>query len=526
MTILSMRELLQFPTGDNETDTVINGIHFNTTTLNHSNYTLYSNGTLSNGSSCWLTFDIYKPYLLSNGTFINGTSCYVPIKGLKTRGSVGIAFAALFAATLLSAIINLRKHGERLLPIEKRWTIVGRRSQWYWMIFLAICGVVSCFMSIDVDRDYLPQSAIVLQSFFYYLMIPVMLAVVWEAVRHWGSWQERQIVDRDNFAFFAATTRERQELYMPLVFYLFAFLSFFLYIPRSWSAIEKQRTFDQQEAVARPAATDARFKAGSIIGGICIFIICYSLGHSLYRYKWQAQARPSLVFLVTSVPLKFIIAITLASVSIAFNVASSFIWMISPLKYDGGAGYLYGLGYGPHLMIMTILNIFGYLDSNEDRELIKQRIQRGHASDAELGIEAGRRKPTWWRRLRPDFKGNIGNSYESRLRALTTEVGGGRPTQRNIEQRVEMGVIDTSRYRDSVDSQAPRNPDPFADEHRHSPDRNYQLTGSGSPESRIEPGLSTGHLQSSAASNFSQSSGETLVSQARHQQNVRSMLDV
>ncbi|DAA75046.1 TPA_exp: Uncharacterized protein A8136_2144 [Trichophyton benhamiae CBS 112371] len=524
MTILSMRELLQFPPGDNETDTLINGVHFNTTTLNYFNYTLYSNGTLSNGSKCWLTFDIYKPLLLSNGTFINGTSCYVPIKGLKARGSVGIAFAALFAATLFLSVISLRKHGERFLPLEKRWTVVGRRAQWYWMIFLTVCGVVSCFMSIDVDRDYLPQTAIILQSFFYYLMIPVMLAMVWEGVRHWGSWQERQVVDRDSSAFPAESTRERQELFLPLLFYLFAFLSFFLYVPRSWSAIEKQRTFEQQEAIAKQAATDTRFKAGNIIAGFCICIICYSLGHSLFRYKWQAQGQSSLISIVMTIPAKFIIVITLAGISVAFNIASSFIWQISPLKYDGNPGYLYGLGYGPPLVIVTILNIFAYLESNEDRELIRQRIQRGRANDTELGIEAGRRKPAWWRRLRPDFKGDVGNTYEARLRALTTEVGGGRPTQRNIEQRVEMGVIDTSRYRDSVDSQAQSNADPFTDDHRHHP--NPQSTGSEPTEAPVEPGPRTGRLHSSTASQFSQSSGETLVSQARNQPRVRSMLDV
>ncbi|KAK2857276.1 hypothetical protein FQN49_004862 [Arthroderma sp. PD_2] len=521
MTILSMRELLQFPTGDNETDTVINGIHFNTTTLNYFNYTLFSNGTLSNGSNCWLTFEIYKPHLLSNGTFINGTSCYVPINGLKTRGSVGIAFATLFAATILFTVVNLRKHGERLLPLEKRWTIVGRQSQWYWMIFLAVCGAVSCFMSIDVDRDYLPHSAIVLQSFFYYLMIPVTLATVWEGVRHWGSWQERQLIDRDNFAFPAATTRERQELYMPLVFYLFAFLSFFLYIPRSWSAIEKQRTFEQQEAVAKEAATDSRFKAGGMLAAVCIIITCYNLGHSLYRYKRQP--------LFSALPLKFVVVIILASVATAFNIASSFIWKISPLKYDGEAGYIFGLGYAPELLIIIVYNIFGYIESNEDRELIRQRIQRGHATDAELGIEAGKRKPAWWRRMRPDYKGPVGNDLESRLRALTTEVGGGRATQRNIEQRVEMGVMDTGRYRDSGDSETRRTTDPFTDDHQHSPDRNSQAishgNGDGFTDAGFEPRPRTDRLQSSAESNFTQSSGETLVTQTR-QQHVRSMLDV
>lgn len=186
MPLFQVRELLQFPTTpDNATDTVINGIHFNQTALYHFNYTLYSNGTLSNGSNCLLTFDNYQPHMLWNGTFINGTSCYAPIDPVKTRGQVGIAFATMFALTILFSLMNLRKHGRRFLPIHKKWNIVGRRWQWYWLLFLGACGTISCFMSIDVDRDYLLSLAMILQSVFYHMMLPVMLAAIWEGVRHW-----------------------------------------------------------------------------------------------------------------------------------------------------------------------------------------------------------------------------------------------------------------------------------------------------------------------------------------------------
>lgn len=186
MPLFQVRELLQFPeNGDNATDTVINNIHFNLTALNYFNYTLYSNGTLSNGSNCWLSFDMYQPSMLSNGTFINATSCYFPINGLEARGSVGIAFASMFGATVVFTLINLRKHGKTFLPLEKRWRAVGRRWQWYWMLFVAACGMISCFMSIDVDRSYLQGIALSLQSLFYYLLLPGLLAAVWEGVRHW-----------------------------------------------------------------------------------------------------------------------------------------------------------------------------------------------------------------------------------------------------------------------------------------------------------------------------------------------------
>jgi|SRR6266536_2062091 len=185
MPLLQLRELLPFPGGDNSTDVLINGIHFNRTALDHFNYTLYSNNTLSNNTKCYLIFSQYQPIMLSNGTFINGTSCYSPVNSIQQRGSIGLAFGALFAASIMFTLINLRKHGRRFLPHEKRWRVVGRRWQWYWCLFVAACGIVSGITGVDVDRDYLQSLAIILQGFFYCLMLPGMLAIVWESVRHW-----------------------------------------------------------------------------------------------------------------------------------------------------------------------------------------------------------------------------------------------------------------------------------------------------------------------------------------------------
>lgn len=82
-------------------------------------------------------------------------------------------------------LVNLKKHGQQFLREDRRFRLTGRRWQWYWMLFTAICGVVSCITSVDVDRDYLQDLAIVLQSFFYILMFLGLLAIVWEATRHW-----------------------------------------------------------------------------------------------------------------------------------------------------------------------------------------------------------------------------------------------------------------------------------------------------------------------------------------------------
>ena len=48
-----------------------------------------------------------------------------------------------------------------------------------------MCGTIASFMSVDVDRDHVQSAPLVIQSVFYSLLTPVMLAAVWEAVRNW-----------------------------------------------------------------------------------------------------------------------------------------------------------------------------------------------------------------------------------------------------------------------------------------------------------------------------------------------------
>jgi hypothetical protein len=185
MGLINVRDLLQFPTGDNSSDTIINGVHFNLTALNLHNYTIYSNGTISNASKCYLIFDNYKPYMFANGSFVNGTNCYAPYYGIKTRGATSIVFAVLFAASIVFTLVNLRKHGRLFIREDKRFRAIGRRWQWYWMCFVAACGIISCLTGVDVDRYYLQSIPIILQSFFFSLALPGTLAMVWEATRHW-----------------------------------------------------------------------------------------------------------------------------------------------------------------------------------------------------------------------------------------------------------------------------------------------------------------------------------------------------
>lgn len=118
----------------------------------------------------------------------------------------------------------LKKHGSTHIPIEKRFRLVSRRWQWYWFFATAAVGAISGLVSIDVDRDYVQGTALILQGFFYYLMLPTALASIWEMTRHWGSFCERQLVDPDPWYFPDHDRRSKIEFYLPLVFYLWAFL--------------------------------------------------------------------------------------------------------------------------------------------------------------------------------------------------------------------------------------------------------------------------------------------------------------
>lgn len=222
-------------------------------------------------------------------------------------------------------------------------------------------------------------------------------------------------------------------------------------IPRPWTAIQYQRSPEQANALARPSGTDARFKAGGVLAFLAWCTICYSLRHSIHHYKARNRGSwNSFRGLFHYCPLKFKLAIPLLLIKIGYAIASSLVWTISPLKFDGDAAWLYGLGSGPTLLIILIFEIWGFLEPNEDRALLKQRAERGRVADSELGI---RKKPSWWSK----WSGDQHWTNEQRLRALTTEIGGGQPTTRNMERNIELSYLSAEEQRILID-------DPFRDE--------------------------------------------------------------
>ncbi|KIY02725.1 uncharacterized protein Z520_01190 [Fonsecaea multimorphosa CBS 102226] len=382
--------------------TLITGVALNETALQFWHYTLYHNGTLSNGSHCFLAFGVHKPIVFANGTFTNTTSCYSPINPIGARGITGLVFGSLFALTILFSTINLRKHGRAYLPRERGWKPVGRRWPWYWTLIVAACGILGSFTAVDVDRDYIINTPMILQSFFLTLMVPVLLACVWEAVRSWSSFNHRQFQEAQSYTFSADTFHDRATFYLPLLFYAFDCLVFFMLIPRSWSFAQRQRSPAQALESARPAALDARFKAASILATACLGLVVFRLGYGSRTHK-------------TKIPVTLLLTIIAVALRTAYGLVGSWVWELSPYRRDLSVGLLYGLGYAPALFVLVFLNIHGYINENEDKLLIAQRASRGEelgegsaAAMQQSRQHHSRRPPSWWFRSRNRFVSTSG----------------------------------------------------------------------------------------------------------------------
>ena len=329
-----------------------------------------------------------------------------------------------------------------------------------------------------------------------------------------GSWQERQICDADPFSLPQNDARSRTEFYLPLIFYLFDWLLFFMAIPRSWSAIEKQRSPTQTLTVARPSALDARFKAGAFFAFAAWSVICYSLQHSIKHYVRRTNALVEPTVTIKNGLAKPLLGISISAVSVGYLVAGTWVWSISPLNATISNGWLFGLGYAPALFIIVIYNIFGHINANDDKALGMQRQRRERDSDRELGIDRMVQKPSWWSKMSGDHHNDL--SPEERLRHLTSEIGGGRATMRNIEDALEMKLLKDEL---SMTENRKRNHEGKATEGKPA----YFVRGSTMLEPDSPP---TGAKRKGSAADISDGSQSSALSLQTKPQVIRSMLDI
>ncbi|KAH7016691.1 hypothetical protein EDB80DRAFT_270695 [Ilyonectria destructans] len=430
---VTARGLVQaWPEGANKSDTLIADHHLNLTALKHWNYTYYTNETISNGSKCYLVFPPYQPvYLFGNGTFINKTTCYTAVKSIGSRGRTGICFATAYGFCLVLVLVALAKHGKNHLAPEKRFYPISRRWQWYWGIFVCACACIGLFMNIDVDRYYLQELPITVTVFFWYLLCMATIALTWESVRHWGSWLERQFIDPNPFVLGQHDRRAMVELWLPMWFYFWVWMNFFLVVPRSWSFTQKQHYPGQALDFARPAATSVRFKAAAFCLIVAWLTILFSLRHSIknYRDRHRGIINRALGF-TKAVPWRFYLTIPITAALIAYQAFIAWEWEYSLIRVGTPIYIIFTWGYTPSLLILLIQIIYGFTSPNEDEELIRQRHERNDRIDQELGIV---KKPGWWHRV----KGEHLMSLRDKIASNVMEIGGGRGTGRRVETDAE-----------------------------------------------------------------------------------------
>jgi hypothetical protein len=202
-------------------------------------------------------------------------------------------------------------------------------------------------------------------------------------------------------------------------------------VPRSWNFAKEQHSVEQINAVAIPSATGIRFKIGAFCLLIAWLTILFSLRHSIKHYKPRHRGIfNKAVGFVQAVPLRFILTLTLSLALIAYQALISFLWDFSLIKADGNVAAIMAWGYGPSLLILYVQIVYGYVSPNEDKELIRQRRERGDTVDRELGLV---KKPAWWKRVRGDHLRTLRDKIDQNVQ----EVGGKRGIGRRVEADAE-----------------------------------------------------------------------------------------
>ncbi|KAK9467771.1 hypothetical protein V1512DRAFT_235802 [Lipomyces arxii] len=329
---------------------------YNQDILDQYGYHIFSNGTISNGSSCYLTFDQYYPEIDPDGTVYNGTTCDYPYYHIRARGAMGIVFGTLAILILPSTFHMLRKHGARHSVVEyKRFRLFGRRWQWYWLFVAHILAAVSGFMSIDIDRDYIQGTALTSYGAVYTAIAPTILCAVWEMTRHWCSFEERRVFEEDPFRFKNHDRRSQIHLIMPVVFYLFAFLFFLLTVLRNWSLLIKiNSTF----------IVDDRWKVGAFFGFVAFMVTIFQVGITFHYYHPRIM------------PPKIYLSFIGVAAIIAYSIGMAFDVRISPFNPLANVPAIAIWGYLPILYIMLIMNICAYFERNEDLVIADEKEDR------------------------------------------------------------------------------------------------------------------------------------------------------
>lgn len=194
-----------------------------------------------------------------------------------------------------------------------------------------------------------------------------------------------------------------------------------------------QRSPSQTLQIAKPAATDGRFKSSAFFLLFAWLTILFSIRHSIHHYKPRNRGVfNSIIGGIRQCPRRFLLTIPLAGVVVAYQFVIYWVWEMSPLNQEGDPAFIYGLGWAPIAAILIVHEVAGYVLPNEDRELIRQRRIRGQEIDAEMGYT---KKPHWWRLLHGEQNMSVSEALAKRAREVGGRLVGSMTAEQVAEQR-------------------------------------------------------------------------------------------
>lgn len=346
--------------------------YYNQSVLGIYNYTVYSNGTVSNGSQCFLTFGIYQPTLFENGSFFNTTSCDTPYYPVHSRGIVGVVFAIIMLMLLPASLFNLRKHGARYIEEKKRFKNVSRRWPWYWILILQVLCGISGFFSIDLDRDYLQGTSLTIYGAIFTAILPIALSACWELTRHWGSFEERKLDDADPFRFRQNDIRTKIHLLMPLGYYLLAVVTFFLTVLRNWNQIVNYISI---------FSVSIRWKIGVMFAYMTWLQIILQIFVTRFYYK------------VSSIPLVIPACLLCLLAEIIYSTVAAWNVNFNAFNTHSSVVFVALMAYLPLLLFVCLMNLSGLARENEDLVILaRRRIRKRRASRGIFQVMEDRKK--------------------------------------------------------------------------------------------------------------------------------------
>ncbi|KAK7208314.1 hypothetical protein BZA70DRAFT_265604 [Myxozyma melibiosi] len=330
---------------------------YNQTVLDLFDYVIYpGNGTVSNVSNCYLSFGSYHPEIYADGTVENNVSCDSPYYGIASRGGIGIAFGALSILMLPFSMNNLHRLGKMHVKREhKRFRLISRRWQWYWVFVIHALSAVAGFLSIDIDRDYIQGTSLTSYGAVFTSIFPCCLGAVWEMTRHWGSFEERQSYEDDPYGFRDDKLRTNYFLLAPIFVYLFGFLFFLLTVLRNWTNVIR---------VNSDFIVDSRWKVGIFLGVVCFILIITHV--FVIRHYWHPKRLP------WRIPLCFLGV----AVMLSYSIALSFDGSLSPFNPSSSVVAVSVWGYIPVLYLLFVMNITANFQKNDDKVILEQRAVR------------------------------------------------------------------------------------------------------------------------------------------------------